>query len=151
MEHLQSQLAPLQDPRSNAHIDERLSRINNCLRRAIEECVSNKKRLHAVKREISDTTRKIYEARTAKFSKITAQGGKVTPQLRKRWNRLIKNVNLKDYNTWIKKMATEMEEADRKGDSETIFRYVKIVSGLMTASCGKAPSIDKNGKLILDA
>ena len=47
-------------------------------------------------------------------------------------------------------LALEMEEADRKGDSETIFRCVKIVSGLTTTACDKAPSVDKDDKLIPD-
>ena len=47
-------------------------------------------------------------------------------------------------------MATKMEEADRIDDSETIFRVVKIMSGLMTAASHSAPSTTKQGELILD-
>ena len=47
-------------------------------------------------------------------------------------------------------MTDKMEEADKRGDSETIFRVVKIMSGLMTAASSKAPSTDKQGGLILD-
>ena len=47
-------------------------------------------------------------------------------------------------------MANKMEEADKKGDSETIFRIVKLMSGLMTASSSVAPSKDEQGNLILD-
>ena len=47
-------------------------------------------------------------------------------------------------------MATEMEDADKRGDSETIFRIVKIISGILCASSNAAPSVDKQGKLILD-
>ena len=47
-------------------------------------------------------------------------------------------------------MTTKIENADKRGDSETVFRVVKIVSGLMTAASVKAPSIDKNDDLILD-
>ena len=102
------------------------------------------------KRATSDETRRLYEARAQKFSTIIEQGGTVTAQLRKRWNRKIRDANLRDYNTWLDGMATEMEEADRRGDSETIFRIVKIVSGLMTAAKTQAPSTDKKGNLILD-
>ena len=126
-------------------IDAQLKRMNNCIRSTIQECVANKKRLNDIKREISDRTRNLYEQRAAKFSKITAQGGTVSKQLRKRWNRRIKEANLADYNTWLKSMAAEMEAADRKGDSATVFRIVKVVSGLMTAASGKAPSVDKDG------
>lgn len=135
---------------SNKYIDSRLRRMNNCLRSTIKECVHDKKRLNDIKREISDRTRLLYEARAAKFSKISAQGDTVSAQLRKRWNRRIKDSNLKDYHAWLRKMATKMEEADRVGDSETVFRVVKIVSGLMTTASGKAPSVDEDGKLILD-
>ena len=47
-------------------------------------------------------------------------------------------------------MASKMEEADRRGDSETIFRIVRIISGLMAASSSDAPAMDKDGELILD-
>ena len=47
-------------------------------------------------------------------------------------------------------MAAEMETADKKGDSESIFRIVKIVSGLLTAASSHAPSVDKNGDVMLD-
>lgn len=138
----------MQVQNSNVQIDERLTQMNNWLYKANdwEVCVPNRKRMHDIKREISDDTRKIYEARSTKFNKINAQGGKV-------WNRhIMKKSNLKDYNTWLKKMVTEMEEADKKGDSETIFRCVKIkiISGLMKAAAGKAPSVGKDGDLILD-
>ena len=43
-----------------------------------------------------------------------------------------------------------MEEANKWGDSESIFRIVKIISGLMTAASSGAPSVDKKGDLILD-
>ena len=74
----------------------------------------------------------------------------MSPRLRKRWNRKIRDANLADYNDWLRQMTAEMEEADKKGDSETIFRIVKIISGLMTASSSTAPSVDKQGDLILD-
>ena len=139
-----------QHDKDNAFIDETLTRMNTCLRQAIEETVPNKKRLSTTKRAISDKTRQLYEARTRKFSVIAAQGGTVTKQLRKRWNRKIAAANLSDYNDWLAVMAGKMEEADRKGDSETIFRIVKIMSGLMTAASNSAPSTDKQGDLILD-
>ena len=47
-------------------------------------------------------------------------------------------------------MVVKMEEADKKGDSKTIFRIVKIMIGLMTASSSATSSTDKNGNLILD-
>ena len=59
-------------------------------------------------------------------------------------------VKFHDYNTWLDGMATEMEEADKRGDSETIFRIVKLVSGLMTVAKTQAPTLDKQGELILD-
>ena len=70
--------------------------------------------------------------------------------MRKRCNRKIRDANLKDYNTWLAEMATTMEEADKRGDSETIFRVVKIVSGLLVAASSGDPSVDSNGDLILD-
>ena len=36
------------------------------------------------------------------------------------------------------------------GDSEKIFRIVKIISGILSASSNAAPSVDKDGELILD-
>ena len=124
--------------------------MNTCLQQAIAVNVPNKKRLSTIKREPSARTRALYEARAQKFSAITAQGGTVTRQLRKRWNKKICKANLDDYNTWLSKMAEKMEETDRVGDSETIFRIVKLMSGLMQASSTDAPSVDKNGDLILD-
>ena len=130
--------------------DSHLTRMNTCIQAAIQTCVPSKKRLSDVKRETSERTRQIYEARAQKFSKIAEQGGTVTKQLRKRWNRKIRDANLRDYNDWLDSMATKMEEADRRGDSETIFRIVKIVSGLMTTATSQAPSVDSQGDLILD-
>ena len=138
------------DSDSNTHIDESLTHMNSCLQQAINKCVTNKKRLSTIKREPSERTRALYEARAQKFSTITAQGGTVTKQLRKRWNKKICSVNLKDYNSCLEQMVTKMEDVDKRGDSETVFRVVKVVSGLMTAASAKAPSTDKNGDLILD-
>ena len=64
---------------NNEDVDEKL----RC-KQAIDECVPDKKRLCTIKREISDSTRRLYEERARKFSSISAQGGKVTRQLRKR-------------------------------------------------------------------
>ena len=137
-------------PDNNEHLDERLKRMNSCVQNAVESCVPIKKRLCSTKRNTSDATRKLYEDRSAKFSAIGAAGGKVSPSMQKRWNRRIRDANLADYNKWLEQMAAEMEEADRKGDSKTIFRIVKIISGLITAASSTAPSVDKNGELILD-
>ena len=67
----------------------------------------------------------------------------MSKQIRKRWNSKIYAENLKDYNKWMVEMATRMEEADKKFDSGTIFRIVKLMSGLMTAASSTAPSTDK--------
>ena len=146
----QSKEPQQQHDKDNAFIDNNLTRMNTCLQQAIEDTVPSKKRLSTEKRAISDGTRQLYEARTRKFSAIAAEGGKVTKQLRKRWNRKITAANLSDYNEWLTVMAGKMEEADRKGDSETIFRLVKIMSGLMTTASNSAPSTDEQGNLILD-
>ena len=69
---------------ANESIDENLTRMNSCLRQAIETTVPNKKRLSTIKRAPSERTRALYVARTQKFSAIAAQGGKITKQLRKR-------------------------------------------------------------------
>ena len=124
--------------------------MNTCIQAAIQKCVPVKKRLATVKRATSDQTRKLYEVRAQKFSAITEQGGRITAQLRKRWNKKIRDANLRDYNAWLDIMAADMEEADRRGDSESIFKIVKLVSGLMTAATTQAPSVDKHGNLILD-
>ena len=91
-------------------------------------------------------THKLYEVHTQKFSVITAQEGSPTKQMRKGWNRKIRKVNLKDYNTWFAGMTTEMEEADRR---EPIFRVVKIFSGFMLTASSGSPSVDKNDNLVL--
>ena len=74
----------------------------------------------------------------------------MSKQLRKRWNRKIRDANLRDYNLWSDGMTTKMEETDKRGDSETIFRIVKIFNGLMTTAQAQAPSVDNEGNLILD-
>ena len=137
------------DPKFDNSPDDRLTRMNSCIQGDIQKCVPNKKRLSTIKRATSEVTRNIYEARARKFSHIVEQGGTITKQLRKRWNRKIRDANLRDYNAWLDGMATKMEEADKRGDSETIFRIVKIVSGLMTAAKTQSPSVDKDGNLIL--
>ena len=77
--------APLQHhPQGTEHLDERLNRMYSCVQNAVESCVPAKKRLSTIKRNTSDATRSLYEARTKKFSAIMAQGGKVSPTLRKR-------------------------------------------------------------------
>ena len=138
------------DQESDTSPDDKLTRMNSCIQAAIQKCVPTKKRLSTVKRQPSEETRRLYEVRAQKFSAIVAQGGTVTKQLRKRWNRKIRDTNLRDYNAWLDSMATDMEEADKRGDSETIFRIVKLVSGLMTVATTQAPSVDKQGNLILD-
>ena len=75
-----------------------------------------------------------YEERAQTFSAITTQGGTVTPRLRKRWNRKIRDSNLEDYNEWLRKMTEEMEETHKKGDSETKFRIVKLISDMMVVA-----------------
>ena len=80
--NLQSQDPPKQPHSCNEHIDEKLTRMNDSVQKAIETCVPAKKRLSSIKRNTSDNTRKLYEIRAKKFSTIEAQGGKVSPQLR---------------------------------------------------------------------
>ena len=133
-----------------AQIDEKLKRLNTCVKKAIDVCVPAKKRLSQIKREPSERTRNIYDARAKKFSSILSRGGKVTKQLRKRWHRKIKDANLSDYNNWLDSMTTKMEEANKIGDSESIFRIVKIISGLITTATSQAPAVKKDGGLILD-
>ena len=80
------------------HLDEKLSRMNTYVQAAIEFSVPAKNRLSAIKRNTSDaSTRKLYEVRSRKFSEIEAQGGTVSPTLRKRWHRKIRETNLADY------------------------------------------------------
>ena len=67
--------------------DDKLTRMNTCIQAAIQKCVPTKKRLSSEKRVTSEATRRIYESRAQKFSKVVAQGGTVSKQLRKRWNR----------------------------------------------------------------
>ena len=135
---------------SKGDIDARLKHMNKSIQAGIDTCVPNKKRLSSIKRKVSERTRNLYEARAQKFSSITAQGGTVTPRLRKRWNRKIRDSSLEDYNAWLSEMTEEMERAHKKGDSETIFRIVKIISGQMVAAGSRSPTVDKNGELILD-
>ena len=47
-------------------------------------------------------------------------------------------------------MANKMEDADKHGDSKTIFRIVKLVIGLMTVTSSRSPSIDIHDNMILD-
>ena len=143
---------PSQSTDPKEQIKQRLDRMNKCIQDAIETNVPTKKRLSQVKRCVSDTTRRLYEVRAQKFSEITTQGGTPSKQLRKRWNRKIRDANLNDYvyDTRLSGMATVMEEADKRGDSKTIFRVVKLVSGQMVTASAGAPSVDKNDDLILD-
>ena len=83
--------------------------MNKCIQDAIASHVPPKKRLSQVKREVSERTRRLYEARTQKFSAISSQGGTPSARLRKRWNRKIRDANLADYNTWLAGMTVEME------------------------------------------
>ena len=103
---MQKQSETHENPDTNAHIDKCLTRMNKCLQKAIESSVPNKKRLNTVKRAPPETTRALYEARAQKYSKITSQGGTVSKELRKRWNRKICAANLKDYKEWLNQMAT---------------------------------------------
>ena len=96
--------------------------MNSCINSAVEKCVSNKKRLSDIKRGTSDETRRLYyEVRARKFGNIEAAGGKVSRQLRKRWHRKIRDANLKDYNIWLDKIATEMEIADSKRATQSLY------------------------------
>ena len=108
----QSEIHEMDD---NAHIDACLTRMNTCLQKAIEVNVPAKKRLSSIKRAPSERTRALYEARAHKFSSISAQGGKVTKQLRKRWNRKICKANLDDYNEWLKKWQKEWKKQTKLG------------------------------------
>ena len=111
-----------QDQSTNEGTTERLHRMNSCINSAVEKCVSNKKRLSDIKRGTSDETRRLYyEVRARKFGNIEAAGGKVSRQLRKRWHRKIRDANLKDYNIWLDKIATEMEIADSKRATQSLY------------------------------
>ena len=66
----------LRDQNSDAGTDERLQRMNSCIKNAVDACVPNKKRLSCIKRDTSDATRRLYEVRAQKFSSTAAKGGK---------------------------------------------------------------------------
>lgn len=47
-------------------------------------------------------------------------------------------------------MTDKMERADKIDDSSTVFKVVKVISGLLTATSQTAPTKDKDGNIILD-
>ena len=51
---------------------------------------------------------------------------------------------------WSKAYGYADVETGQPMHTETIFRIVKLVSGLMTVAKAQAPSLDKSGNLILD-
>ena len=130
-------------------VDAALNYFNNSISKAIEKCVPNKSKSASIKRRVSDKTRNLYEVRTRRFSAITAQGGKVSKSMRRRWNDKIKNANLSDYNDWVEKMTKSMEEAYARGDTEGIFEAVRRVSGKTKSFSAKSPS-NEQGAPILD-
>ena len=51
-------------PDSNDHLDGKLYRMNSCVQQSIESCVPAKRRLHDIKSNTSEKTKKLYETRT---------------------------------------------------------------------------------------
>lgn len=124
--------------------------MNKSIVKAIEKCVPDRSRSTSIKRRVSDKTRSLYENRTRRFSDITAQGGKVSKSMLRRWNDKIKKVNLTDYNEWVEQMTVSMEQAYARGDTQAIFEVVRKVSGKAKSFSTKAPSKTKQGAPILD-
>ena len=131
-------------------VDAALDYMNKSIGKAIEKCVPNKSKSTEIKRRVSDKTRTLYEERTRRFSAITAQGGKISKSMRRRWNEKIKRANLADYNDWVEKMTVSMEQAYKRGDTKAIYEVVRKVSGKATSFSAKAPSKTKQGDPILD-
>ena len=136
-------------PPGTRQIDAQLAQMNDCISSAIEKCVPVKSKATALRRRVSDRTRAIYEERAKRFSSIIAKGGKIGRSMRRRWNAKVKNSNLKDYTDWLEAMTKDIEEADRRGDSRSIFWSTKVVCGTAHSFTSKTPS-KHDGKLILD-
>lgn len=79
-----------------------------------------------------------------------SQGEKISKSTRKRWNKRIKQSNLADYNAWLSAITSKMEEAHGRGDTETVYRLVRKISGDAKAFSSKTPSKDKSGSIIMD-
>ena len=135
---------------TNEEIQERVERMNAAISDAVRDCVPDKDNKARGRRRVSERTRKLYEQRAQRFSKIVAQGGEVTKSMRKRWQRKICNSNLEDYNSWLEEMTKQMEVANGQGDMETVYKTVRIISGSKRVYSNTAPAVDAEGKRILD-
>ena len=136
-------------PGTNEHIAKRVTCMNTSIRRAIDACVPNKDTKTYVRRQVSDSTREMYAERAKRFSKIEAQGGKVSRSMRHRWQRKLRDVNLKDYNEWLEKLTRKMEVANGQGDVKEVHNLVRMISGAQKTFPGTTPTVDENGDRIL--
>ena len=85
---------------------------------------------------MSETTKELFVKRARQF-----QNKKPTVVERKRWNKKIRNECRNHYRRWVANCTQEIEQADsRAGDTKTIYKAVKKLSGTTRKTDGTTPS-----------
>ena len=100
-----------------------------------------KKNLPTRKRHVSARTKQLYEDRQSKFSKMSQED-------RKSASNAISNSIRDDYISYLDRILSDMEAADRTGNTREMSRLSKLLSGKSKSSM-TTPSKDMQGNLIL--
>ena len=116
-----------------------------CVFDTIQKVVPEKKWLKKNGRVVTQETKELFEKRAAEYQKK-----KPTRERKKRWNRVISNACKNDYRRWVSNWVRTIEQADEKGDTKTIYRGVKTLSGCPKATTTR-PTLRKRREDEIDA
>ena len=122
------------------------NRITTCVQETMDEVVPEKERMKKHGRTVSKETKALFEERKRAFAKR-----KPTKAQRKQWNDKITRSCRNDYRAWVSRCVEEIEKADAKGDTRTVFKATKTVSGLNNSFASKQPTLNSAGLQIHDS
>ena len=96
---------------------------------------------NARKHEASVTTLQLVDKRTAEWEKMSADE-------RKSLNKEIKRSARNDYRSHVDKVATDIEAADKVGDTTSVHKIAKVLTSKGNGNKLCQPSTDNDGNLI---
>ena len=93
-------------------------------------------------REMSEQTKRLHDLRTRDFN----SGRKITKDDRARWNKVINEACMKDYEDWVTEQAKCIEEADQQGDPKAVAYHVNVLTGKTRNIQAKQPTRKDQGE-----
>ena len=136
---------PVAESPAEITVSQSLKSISTSLLAAVNTVVPASKRAKTKRRERSDRTIQLFDARARKLQSLQ----EFSPEFRlqkKLYQKEIANSCRDDYRAWVEGITQGMEEADDKGDNRAVQAGVHLLSGKKKFGTFKQPGRNSDGK-----